>query len=232
MSGCGSKARSWTDIERSPELDSIVAELVADSGAAPGGVVALAARVGTQCRAAVGAAGRRTRSPRAETVAPSTSYDLASVTKPFVAVTAARLARAGSLGLSWPLGRWLPEARATPSEQVSLELLLAHRAGLEAHRPFYRALAQRRPFSRTNALLEACMARRPECRGQAPAAGFPALYSDLGYLLVGEALSAASGMALDALVFEQICRPLSLEIGSARQWLAREPGFAARFAPT
>jgi serine-type D-Ala-D-Ala carboxypeptidase len=91
---------------------------------------------------------------------------------------------------------------------------------------------QRRPFSRRQALVEACSARRPECSGTPPGEGFAALYSDLGYLLAGEALAAAGGSALDELVREQVAGPLGLDVGSARQWLARDRSFAARVAPT
>jgi serine-type D-Ala-D-Ala carboxypeptidase len=219
-------------MEQRPELDAIVAELVVEPGAAPGGTIALSALVGTGRRWAVGAAGRRASSPRAARVTPLTPYDLASVTKPFVAVTAARLARAGLLDLAAPLGHLLPEARGTASEHVALELLLAHRAGLEPHREFFRALARQRPFCRASALIEACAARRPECQGAAPPAGFPALYSDLGYLLVGEALSRCRAAALDALVHEHVAGPLALDVGSARQWLARGAAFATHVAPT
>jgi CubicO group peptidase (beta-lactamase class C family) len=178
----------------------------------------------------VGAAGRLSRSPRSAAVTPDTVYDLASVTKPFVAVTVVRLAQSGAFALDAPLGHYLSEARGTPVEAATVELLLAHRAGLDAHRPLYRPLELRRSFERSPALERACRARR-RCGG-IPSEGFSAVYSDLGYLLIGEALGRHAQRALDSLVSEQVSRPLGLDAGSARQWLGRDPSFALRVAPT
>ena len=73
-----------------------------------------------------------------------TLFDLASVTKPMTAVAVA----SAGLDPSTPIGALLPEARGTAGEDTPLELLLAHRAGLEAHRPFYEPLAPARAAAR------------------------------------------------------------------------------------
>jgi CubicO group peptidase (beta-lactamase class C family) len=109
---------------------------------------------------------------------------------------------------------------------------LAHRAGLEAHRPMFAPLVEGRPVERRAFLTEAANARRDDCRSEFPSGGFPPLYSDLGYLLVGAALEAVSGTALDALVEREVCRPLDLELRSTRLWLARGLDFSERVVPT
>lgn len=161
-----------------------------------------------------------------------TIFDLASVSKPLVACTAARLARRGVLDLGAPLAELLPEARQTPSAGVPLELFLAHRAGLEAHRTLFAPLLAGRMIERRRALVEAAQARRAECRGAPPLDGFPPLYSDLGYLLVGAALEAAAGEPLDELIAREVTAPLSLQLGSVRQLRRRSPSFARDVAPT
>ncbi len=70
-------------------------------------------------------------------VTEQTLFDLASVSKPVVACTVARLVARGQLALGAPLGSLVAAARGTASEHLPLELLLAHRAGLEAHRPLF-----------------------------------------------------------------------------------------------
>jgi CubicO group peptidase (beta-lactamase class C family) len=206
-------------------LDSVAASIVA-ARAAPAAAVAAAFRSDDVWVCGLGLAGDALLTPHAPV------FDLASVTKPFVAVTAARLAARGVLELETPLGAVLPEARGTPSERIPLILLLAHRGGLEAHRPLFAPLVAGWPFARRAALVEAANARRKDAPGAPPAAGFAPLYSDLGYVLAGAALERVTGVPLDALVDAEVCAPLGLEVRSARRWLAATPGFLARVLPT
>ncbi|HEX3774798.1 MAG TPA: serine hydrolase [Polyangiaceae bacterium] len=212
---------------RSSGLDEIARELVVGPNVAPAAVVAIAFRAESNWRLEAGAAGRTGQFAANE----RSFFDLASVTKPVVAATAARLARAGRLSLKTPLGELLSEARGTHTGAQSLELLLAHRAGLEAHRPLFAALLEQRPFERRSALEELLRARRPECREVEPRS-YPPLYSDLGYALVGLALEAREQAPLDEIVRREVCEPLGLNLGSVRQLRARWPEFAERCAPT
>jgi CubicO group peptidase (beta-lactamase class C family) len=216
---------------RLEQLDAIARRLVVEPRVAPAAAVAIAAYRNGHWRFATGAAGHRTWT-RPEPVSPETPFDLASVTKSLVAVTLATLARTHELHLDMPLGALLAPARATASAAVSLETLLAHRAGLDAHRSFFEPLRKRRALVRDESLAEAAAARRANCAGAAPAFGFPPVYSDLGYLLAGEAASRAAKLPLDELVRQQVAAPLGLALGSARQWIARDAAFAERVAPT
>jgi CubicO group peptidase (beta-lactamase class C family) len=158
-------------------------------------------------------------------------FDLASVTKP---MTAMAIARAG-IDRRAPLGELVAEARGTPSERVPLELFLAHRAGLEAHRDLYDRCCRGEcgDAARAAALREAAAARRPEATGELPPEGFGPLYSDLGYVLAGVALARATeavdaGEATERLVLE----PLGLagRAGTVRGLGTR--GVRGPFAPT
>ncbi|GMV12433.1 MAG: esterase [Polyangiaceae bacterium] len=214
-----------------PALSQIAETQVVATGVAPGASLALAERRSGAWRIRLGSAGFLDHATK-RAVCPETPYDLASVTKPVLALTLARLDAAGALSLADPLGRHLPEVRGTESAELPLELFLAHRAGLEAHRPLFAPLLSGAPFSRAAALREASRARRPEAAGAAPSAGFPPVYSDLGYLLLGAAVERAVGRPLDALIQAEVAAPLGLWLGSARQALAQVPDFCARVAPT
>jgi len=199
---------------------------VIDAGVAP---AAAAGHVGPSGAAFAGAAGML---PRRQAVA-DTVFDLASVSKPIVACTLLRLASRGVLALDAPLGSVLPEARGTRSAQVPLELLLAHRAGLDAHRSLFAPVFAGRALQRAAALATAANARRPDCEGAAPPAeGFPPLYSDLGYVLVGAAIEAVTRAALDEVVASEVASPLGIQLGSARQLRKRRATFADDVAPT
>jgi len=158
-------------------------------------------------------------------------FDLASLTKPMVAFAVART----GLDRARSLGSFLTEAHATPSEDVPLELLLAHRAGLEGHVPLYWPLTQGKKIDRRPALARAASARRADVAGSPPRGGFAPLYSDLGYLLAGEALARAE-RARDAgeVVELRVVAALELcdELGTARTLEARGIGFAERVVPT
>jgi CubicO group peptidase (beta-lactamase class C family) len=206
-----------------------IAYRVVESGAAPSAAVATATRLGAGSPSSAfevrsGVAG----APRL----PEPIFDLASVTKPFVAVTAARLVRQGLFQAKDPLGRLLPELADTPSGGLSFLTFLAHRAGLEAHRPLFAPLAEGRPVERRAFLVEAATARRNDCPGSTPPEGFPPLYSDLGYLLVGAALERVSGVPLDTLVDREVCRPLGLDVRSARLFRSETRDFDERVQPT
>jgi CubicO group peptidase (beta-lactamase class C family) len=161
--------------------------------------------------------------------ATDTFFDLASVTKPMTAVA---IARAG-LDRKAPLSTWLPEARGTPSESVSLELLLAHRAGLDGHRALYAPLLTGGPVDTSAALREAASARRDDAPGAPPEDGFAPVYSDLGYVLAGVALARAVG-AVDAgdAIARLVLEPLGIadRAGTVRDLAAR--GRHGPFAPT
>jgi CubicO group peptidase (beta-lactamase class C family) len=220
-----------------PALREFLEQLVVQPGVAPGAAAGIAkrGRQGWQLRlAAAGTLGPASPSnPLA--VAPvqaDTVYDLASVTKPVLALLCARLSALGTLPLSTPLGSWLAEARNTPSERMSLETLLSHRAGLLAHLELFEPLRRQEQLDSSFALRAAASARRSECTGELPVQGFPPLYSDLGYLLVGEAVQRATQRTLDDLIDEHVNRPCGTALLSARQWQAREPAFRTRVAPT
>lgn len=198
---------------------------------APGASLALAERSSGTWRIRAGAAGfldnARTRRAQIET-----PYDLASVTKPVFAATLARLVERGRLAWKDPVGSHLPEAARTASADVPLELLLAHRAGLDAHRTLYAPLVAGAPFSRRASLEAAAGARRADAIGPIPEQGFPPLYSDLGYLLLGALVERISGQPLDSVVGAEIAAPLGLELYSARQAMRQDPDFLDGVAPT
>jgi CubicO group peptidase (beta-lactamase class C family) len=221
------------------DLGKIAESVVAEHQASPCAVVAAAIRRNGRWERGIGAAGRLWSAEGAPAANASTLFDLASVTKPLTALTFARLVRSGHIALSEPLAEVLPQLAATRSARVPLELFAAHRAGLDAHRTLYAPLLEGRPVEPAAALLTAADARRDGCDGDPPPEGFPPVYSDLGYLLLGAALAARGGDELDRVLDREVIAPLGLSIGSARRLRARDGegegdggGFDARVAAT
>ncbi len=144
--------------------------------------------------------------PGGPAVQRDTPYDLASVTKPFVAMATLSLAARGVLDLTCPVGRYLPELSDTPGGAQSLEALLSHRAGLSPWGDLFRTIpgGSGSPETRAYMLREAASRVGPTPRSPG------SVYSDLGYLLAAEVASRAAGKPLDRVVADEVTTPLAL----------------------
>jgi serine-type D-Ala-D-Ala carboxypeptidase len=145
------------------------------------------------------------------TIDDRTPFDLASLTKPIAtAALAMVLAGDGALDLDAPIRRWLPGAQAT----ATVRQLLGHAAGCAAHVEFFRTL-RTGVHADPRAELIAQAARHP-----AMAPGAQALYSDLGYIMLGAIVERAAGVPLEQVFRAGVAEPLGLHG-------ARYPGTAA-----
>lgn len=211
-------------------LDPVAAGVLATDRAAPGASVAASRRgVG-----GVGHAGSLSYEEGAPSVEDATPFDLASVTKPFVALALARLERAGVLSRQERLGDVIPSLADTPTGRVPLDSIAAHRAGLEAHQRLFAPLLEGGSVEPAAAYRAAASARRADCAGEPPPDGFAPVYSDMGYLLLGLALETRCGAPLDEVVRAHVTAPLGIEarVGSAAQLRAAGRSFDERVAPT
>ena len=188
-----------------PELAALLDEGVAD-GVFPG-AVCVVGRLGAHgSRALVAAAGQRTWEGGA--VSRATLYDLASLTKPFVATLALRLAQHGRLDLHAQIAELVPELGGTPAGEQSLATLLSHRGGLVP----WCALDASLPHRPGSVEARAHMLRVAATRfGSERAPTRVSVYSDLGYIVAGEALSRAGGAPLDVLLRREVTLPLGLD---------------------
>lgn len=199
---------------------SAIAEALVRGGVAPDAAVGWSARTSRGWETGSGRA-TRTKDSHFEPI-----FDLASVTKPMTAVAIAR----SGLDRRAPLGALLDEARGTPTADVPLELVLAHRAGLEAHVSLYEPLVRGGRLDRALALHAAASARRSDAVGAVPAEGFAPVYSDLGYVLAGAVLARHVGTRDAGEAIERL-----LEVGEDLGTASRLAGccdFARRVRPT
>jgi CubicO group peptidase (beta-lactamase class C family) len=127
-----------------------------------------------------------------------------------------RLVTDGVLSPSDRVDRWLPRWRGTDREAVTVGDLLAHCSGLTGHLPLYRECTGRAEF-------EAAICSLPLEYPPRTAA----VYSDLGFILLGFLLEEAGGSGLDS-QFEQIRTAWRLDEISYRPPTA----WAHRTAPT
>lgn len=116
-----------------------------------------------------------------------TLFDLASLTKVIATTTLAmELVEHGRLDLDEQIDRRLPEWRGQDRDDVRLRALLAHSSGLTAWLPFYRDHVGKRDFR--HAICGLPLEYPP---------GTQAVYSDLGFILLGFILEEAAGIPLE-----------------------------------
>jgi CubicO group peptidase (beta-lactamase class C family) len=133
--------------------------------------------------------------PERLTVTEGTLFDLASLTKPLCA--GALAAAAGpELDLGLSPGHFLPEWKRTAYEGITLEHLLNHTSGMAAWYPLYTGGEGAACYRRTISRLD------PEA-----AAGTRVIYSDLNFVVLGDALEVFFGAPLDTLFEEIVARP-------------------------
>jgi CubicO group peptidase (beta-lactamase class C family) len=162
-----------------------------------------------------------------------TPYDLASLTKPFVAMTALRLVAQGALGLDAQVEHFVADARGGYGGAVTLEQLLTHRAGLAAWGGLYLDVPHEAGTAAARRWIVGEASRRPD---ESPGAGKGgALYSDLGYILAGEVVARAAGRSLDRALALHVTEPLGIadEVYYAGGLPSdRKAALAKRAAPT
>lgn len=138
-----------------------------------------------------GAYGALDDGPRARDVDVTTRFDLASLTKVFVATAALTLVAAGKLHLDAPLRQHLPEWNAPPQARITLRMLLAHTGGLRSGADYRSLFAEDvERFALSRALVD-----EP---------GRRVIYSDLGFIVLGTLLARVAGESLASVVGAQL----------------------------
>src|SRR6266446_5079094 len=162
--------------------------------------------------------GWRATVPHPELMTADTIFDIASLTK-VVATTPSvlRLWEMGKVDLNAPIGQYLKEFNTAAFQDVTVARLLTHSAGMP-DLPSREAMAKGFPEA----------ARLQAKAGLAVAPGTTFLYSDTGFILLGELVRRVSGEPLDRFVQKRFYAPLEM-----RHTTFRPPeSWRPRIAPT
>jgi beta-N-acetylhexosaminidase len=206
-------------------IDSIAADAIAQ-GATPGAVVLVAKDGKIVYHKAYG----NYTYDKTETVTTESIFDMASVTKVCATtISVMRLYDEGKLELKKKLGDYLPWVRGTNKENLTIENILLHQAGLVAYIPFYKETLEPdgRPSSKYYAavkndsfgirvakdlymrtdwrdtlykrILESHLGRTGRY-----------IYSDNDFIFLGKVVEAISGLPLNEYVEAAFYRPMGL----------------------
>ena len=139
-------------------------------------------------------------------VTPRTVFDVASVTKQFVAAVANLLALDGTLSLDDSVRQWLPELPVY-ADPVTLRHLIHHTGGLRDYLNLFPLAGAADYYSVSREQLLAMLSRQ---RAPVFAPGERYEYSNTGYMLLAHALERAAGKSLGELARERIFEPLEM----------------------
>ncbi|HYB90820.1 MAG TPA: serine hydrolase domain-containing protein [Candidatus Binataceae bacterium] len=162
-----------------------------------------------------GAFGFRSLVPERTPMRLETVFDLSSLTKPLATTTAVMmLARDGKLRLDDRVTRLFHNFGVHGKNVVTFRHLLAHCSGLAAWRPFYQRVAEIERAGRVNFMssygakeyvYEEIHREKPEVP---PATR--TIYSDLNFIVLGEAVEKVTSMPLNRFCRDKIFQPLGL----------------------
>jgi len=199
---------------RLAQMDSVIEAAIA-TRQLPGAVVLVAREGNVVWRKAYGA---RAVEPSREAMTTDTIFDLASLTKVVATATSIMmLVERGKVRLTDPLSNYIPEIKGDGRERITIELLLTHRAG---YAPDFdlkdRWTGQDEAVKR---LIKEPL-RNP--------AGARFVYSDIGYIALGEVVQRVSGLPLNEFARRNIFAPLRMRDTGFRPALS----LRSRIAPT
>jgi CubicO group peptidase (beta-lactamase class C family) len=162
-----------------------------------------------------GAFGFRAVVPQRAPMRLETVFDLSSLTKPLATATAVMmLTRDGKMRLDDRVTRFFHNFGVHGKGYVTFRQLLAHCSGLAAWRPYYQRIVEVEKGGKVNFMAsrgakefvyEEIHREKPEYP-----IGTQSLYSDLNFMLLGEAVEQVAGAALNRVCRDKIFRPLEL----------------------
>jgi uncharacterized protein YbbC (DUF1343 family)/CubicO group peptidase (beta-lactamase class C family) len=166
--------------------------------------------------------GNRALEPVAEAMTPETVFDLASLTKVVATATSVMiLVDRGMVRLGDPVSRYIPEFGEMGKRAITVEQLMTHRSGLIADNEV-------RDFEQGPAkAMENIWRLAPVA-----AVGSRFIYSDVGYIVLGELIRRVSGKPVDQFAAENIFTPLGMTTTGFKPLERFGEGLRNRIAPT
>jgi uncharacterized protein YbbC (DUF1343 family)/CubicO group peptidase (beta-lactamase class C family) len=144
--------------------------------------------------------GHRQLEPDKEKMTTDTIFDMASLTKGTATATSIMiLVERGEVRLRNPIAEYIPEFAANGKEKITVEDLLVHRGGLIPDNP----------ISDFNDGEEKAWEHIFDLKPDRPGERF--VYSDVGYMVLGEVVHRVSGKTVAEFAAENIYKPLGMK---------------------
>ena len=142
-------------------------------------------------------------------------FDLASLTKPLATtVILMLLVSEKKICLDDRVTRFFPDFGVLGKHAVTFRHLLNHSSGLPHWKPYYEEIVKSEKRGKINFVASRAAKQYmfTQIHREKPISptGEQSLYSDLGFMVLGEIVEAISGTTLDRLCQEKIFKPLGL----------------------
>ena len=159
--------------------------------------------------------GYRSLAPHKAAMELGTIFDLASLTKPMATTVALMiLAKEKKLRLDDLITRIIPMYGVFGKNLTTFRQLLNHTSGLPAWRAFFEEILKNEKAGRINFVASRAAKNYvyEQIHREKPlsAPGSQCLYSDLGFMILGEAIEVLTGNTLDRFCQDKIFKPLGL----------------------
>jgi len=188
--------RAGMDLSRLARIDDLMTAAIA-KGDCPGGVVLVGRG---DCVVWRKAYGHRSIEPDKIPMTVDTVFDMASVTKVVATATSvAVLIDRGVLSLSDRAAEFVPEFKPHGKDRITIEQLLIHRSGLIADNPVSEYAGGR--ADAIDKIGQLKLIAEP---------GEKFIYSDVGYIVLGEVVRRVAGMPLSEFATSQVFLPLGM----------------------
>ena len=206
-------AGAGVSIDRLSRIDAVVGESIKNKEL-PGAVVLAGHRGRVVWRKAYGS---RALEPQREAMTLDTMFDLASLTKVVATATSIMiLVERGDLRLNDPAVKFIPEMKGAGRDAITISHLLTHVSGFQPDFDLR---------DRWTGHDEAMKRLYREPLRSPPGTRF--VYSDIGYIALGEVVRRVSGLTLDEFARRNIFVPLGM-----RDTGFKPAGNSQRIAPT
>lgn len=159
--------------------------------------------------------GQRSLAPDKSPLRVDTIFDIASLTKPLATTTAIMLlVREKKIRLDDQITRVIPMYGVLGKSLTTFRHLLTHSGGLPAWKPFFEEIiksekAGRINFTASRAAKSYVYEQIHRDKAVSPP-GSQSLYSDLGFMILGEAVEILTGNTLDRFCQERVFKPMDM----------------------
>lgn len=159
--------------------------------------------------------GSRSLVPEKTPLKPNTIFDLASLTKPLATTVAIMiLVREKKIRLDDQITRFIPMFGVFGKSSATFRQMLNHSSGLPAWKPFHEEIVKMEKAGRINFVASRAAKSfvYEQIHREKPlsAPGAQGLYSDLGFMILGESVEVLSNAMLERFCQDRIFKPLGL----------------------